>query len=133
MSYTIAWDDETHTIVRQLYQGQVGRLDFESMVQESVAMLESVTHSVDIVIEWHGDRHIRQDLSMIYGAVFAEKHVPSNQRFLFVINMPPLYRILARVLQRSAPRALGAIYFVDSMEEVYRLRAYLLEAGASSV
>jgi hypothetical protein len=133
MSYAISWADDTHTMVRQVYQGHIGRRIFESMVHDSVCLLETVTHSVDIMIEWQGERHLMQDLSLIYGAMFAEKHVPANQRFVFVVDAPAVYRIFAHTLRRAAPRAVGALYFVDTPADAYRLRDYLLEAGVSSV
>ena len=133
MLYTIQWADEACTMVHQTYDGDVSRQEFETMVENSNRMLAGVSHPVDLIIEWKGERQIMQDLSLIYGAMFAEKHVPANQRFVFVINLPQIYRILAHVLRRSAPRAMGAMYFVDSVEDVYRLRNYLLETGVSSV
>lgn len=133
MPYQIAWDDASQTIVRQIYQGRLSRSDFEGMVRESRGLLESVPHIVDVIIEWQGDRHLINDFSIIHAAMFAEKFVPRNQRFVFVINAPTAYRILASVLQKAAPRAVGSLYFVDAPEAVYRLRDILLETEMTPV
>jgi hypothetical protein len=133
MPYTIEWADETRTMVRQIYHGHVSRRVFEAMVHDSVCLLATVTHSVDIMIEWHGEQALMQDLSLIYGAMFAETHVPANQRFVFVVKAPTVYRVLAHTLRRAAPRAVGALFFVDTPQGAYLLRDYLLEAGASPV
>ena len=120
-------------MVRQVYQGHVDRRVFEAMVHDSVCLLETVTHSVDIMIEWHGEQTLLYDLSLIYGAMFAEKHVPANQRFVFVVKAPTVLRIFAYTLRRAVPRAVGSLYFVDTAEGAYLLRDYLLAAGVSSV
>jgi hypothetical protein len=133
MPYHIAWDDASQTIVRQTYQGRISRHDFEGMVRESRGLLESVPHVVDVIIEWQGDRHLINDFSIIYAAMFAEKHVPRNQRFVFVVNAPTAYRILASTLQRAAPRAVGSLYFVDTPDAVSRLREILLETELTPV
>lgn len=133
MSYTIGWADDSHTMVRQVYEGHVGKRAFEAMVHESVRLLETVTHNVDVAIEWHGEQTLMHDLSVIYGAMFAERYVPTNQRFVFVIKAPAVYRIFANTMRRAAPRAIGALYFVDTLEDAFRLRDFLLEAGVSSV
>jgi hypothetical protein len=133
MLYTIEWADDTQTMVRQRYQGHINRRIFEAMVHDSVCLLGTVTHSVDIMIEWHGDQTLINDLSVISGAIFAEKHVPANQRFVFVVNAPRVYRVFVNTLKLAAPRAVGSLYFVDTPDGAYRLRDYLLEAGVSPV
>lgn len=133
MAYRIVWDDAAQTVVRQTYQGRISRHDFEGMVRESRGLLESVPHIVDVFIEWQGDRHLINDFSIIHAAMFAEKHVPRNQRFVLVINAPAAYRILATVLQKAAPRAVGSLYFVDTLEAAYRLRDILLETELTPV
>ena len=133
MLYTIEWADDTCAMVRQIYQGHVGRRVFEAMVHDSARLLATVTHKVDIMIEWHGEQTLLQDLSLISGAMFAEKHVPTNQRFVFVVKAPIVYRVFVNTLRMAAPRAVGSLYFVDTPDDAYRLRDYLLEAGVSSV
>ena len=51
MSYTIGWADDSHTMVRQVYEGHVGKRAFEAMVHESVRLLETVTHNVRTVVD----------------------------------------------------------------------------------
>lgn len=133
LSYAIEWADDAHTMVRQVYQGHVGRRVFETMVHDSARLLATVTHKVDVMIEWHGEQNLVQDLSVISGAIFAEKHVPDNQRFVFVVDAPRVYRVFFNTLKIAAPRAVGSLYFVDTPDDAFRLRDYLLEAGVSSV
>jgi hypothetical protein len=133
MPYHVVWNDASQTIVRQTYEGRISRHDFENMVCESRCLLNSVSHIVDVIIEWQGDRHLINDFSIIHAAMFAETRVPSNQRFVFVVNAPTAYRILATVLQKAAPRAVGSLYFVDTLDAVYRLRDILLETELTPV
>jgi hypothetical protein len=85
------------------------------------------------MIEWHGQQTLLQDISLISGAIFAEKHVPVNQRFVFVVDGPRVFRVFINSLKMAAPRAVGSLYFVDTPDDAYRLRDFLLEAGVSSV
>jgi hypothetical protein len=133
MSYHIRWNDDTQTIVRQVYEGRVGRTDFEGMVCASAQLLETVPHKVDIILEWQGERHMLNDISIVYGAMFAEKRVPTNQRFVFAINAPIMFRVLLQALQRATPRIVNSLYFVDTVDAAYRLRAILLDMETSSV
>jgi hypothetical protein len=133
MAYHVYWDDNSQTIARQVYEGSVGRADFEAMVCASSRLLQTVPHSVDIIMEWHGERQMINDISLIYGAMFAEKRVPDNQRYVFMVKAPLLIRGFAQVLQRAAPRATGSLYFLETVEEAYRLRAILLETKISPV
>ena len=129
MPYSIAWNDD-RTVVHQIYEGEISRGDFESMVFDSRGMLDSVLHPVDLMIEWRGERHVMQDLSMLYGAMFAERRVPPNQRFVFAINTPPAFRVIAQALKRAAPRTMGQLYFAQTVEQAYQLRTFLLEEQA---
>lgn len=127
MPYNIFWTDETKTIVQQIYDGPLSRCDFESMICASQDMLETVSHPVDVIIEWSGERTVVHDMTLVYAALFAEKRVPSNQRYVFLVNVPPIVKTLIHLLRQAAPRATASTYFLDSVAGAYCLRAILLE------
>ncbi len=132
MPYSISWAED-QTLVHQVYIDEISRQDFEAMVCNSRRMLISVPHAADIMIEWQGRRHVMNDLSMLYSAIFSEKRVPPNQRFVFLVNMPAASRVIMQAMQRAAPRSAGSLYFVETVEQVHKLRTYLLDEKVKSV
>lgn len=129
MTYKLLWDNADLTIVRQVYCGSIGRRDMEAMCQESRQMLASVSHPVDLIVEWQERTSLLQDFSLISMMMFVEKHVPVNQRYVFSVDMSPMYRAICKTMERAAPKAMQHVHFVETVEQAYSLRSHLLQTA----
>lgn len=112
------WLNKERTIVLHDYGLSISYDKVEQMVLANQAMLASVPHLVDLVIDISG---ATVQGSFIRYAQHAEQHVPPNQHRVFMVGAPWLVRANVKMARRTAPRSTGNVIFVDSVPEALAL------------
>ncbi len=120
MSYLIQWDNEEKTVVFQQYTGNPLKDDLYHLAEESAQMLNSVDHTVHLIID---ERTIKMTLSST-DIKYLEKYVPTNQgAVVLVINKNGLVykNLVQRIGKALAPNAFKETFFVATLEEARQL------------
>jgi hypothetical protein len=125
MTATVKWFDDKKNLIHQHYQGIITMEDFKMMAEKSHALAISVTHAVDILMEFE-DANLA-DFRRMVEISYVESTVPSNQRFVYAINIPTALKAVSKMLRNFAPNALGSVSFVDTLEEALLLREQHLQ------
>lgn len=121
MPFQVIWEDPEQTIIRQLYTGKVTTGDYYRAVDRNAEMMHSVNHPVDLIVDV---LDARTDMKGFWAAIsYANKKVPDNQRLVIVVGADSFLKVLSGVANKVAPRAASNSYFVDSLDEAYRIIA----------
>lgn len=116
MGHHISWDNEDRTVVLQEYTAEASKDDLYALVQESAAMLNSVTHTVHLIVDEH-NINLRLNPSDI---AYIEQWVPTNQGMVVVIVSPSNLAMKSALLQLGTQlraRSFSQSYFAGNREE----------------
>jgi hypothetical protein len=116
MSHNISWDNDDQTVVLQEYTEGASKDDLYYLAEKSEQMLNTVDHTVHLIIDERRITLIITSTDMSY----LEKHTPPNQGVVVVIaqRSKQTYKTAAQVLnQRFAPNAFGEPLFAETVEE----------------
>ena len=121
MSHLIQWDNAEKTVVFQQYTDHAVKDDLYYLAEESAAMLNTVLHTVHLIID---ERTIKLTLTAA-DIKYLEKNVPPNQgKVVMLVNKGDVaYKKFANEFGRKlAPNAFEEPYFTTSLEDA---RAFL--------
>jgi len=82
MGYSIQWDNAEKTVVLQQYTGEATKDDWYQMAQESARMLNSVSHTVHLIID-------ERNVNLVATAAdmhFLEDLVPANEGAAVIVT-----------------------------------------------
>jgi len=124
MGHKISWDNEDKTVVLQQYTEEASKDDLYHLAQESAQMLNTIEHTVHLIIDERNIKYLLNPADMSY----LEKLVPRNQGAVVVV-VPVIkagYKAsVQKLAQRVAPTAFAEAHFVESLEEA---RKFLQES-----
>jgi hypothetical protein len=124
MGHSIRWDNADQTVVLQEYEQNPSKDDLYQLAQKSAEMLNSVDHTVHLIIDERNISHVLNTKDMAY----LEELTPQNQGAVMVIV--PRRKIgyktqLQRLAKSVGPNAFAQGYFVESLDEA---REFLQES-----
>lgn len=116
MGYHIQWDNEERTVVLHHHTAPYAARDVHRLSEESEKMLQSVPHTVHIIID---QRLVKVTLTPadIY---FLEAHVPPNQGMVVsVVTKSDLdfEKMMSSLVKKQAPKAFGKAALAETVEE----------------
>jgi len=120
MGYLIRWDNEEKTVVFQQYTDNPVKDDLYYLAKESARMLNSVPHTVHLIID---ERTIKLTLTSA-DIKYLEKNVPPNQGACVMVvqksdlNYKKFIQDFGKVL---APNAFEQPYFATTPEDAREL------------
>ena len=120
MGHLIQWDNEEKTVVLQQYTGDPVKDNLYYLAAESAAMLNSVPHTVHLIID---ERTIKLTLTSA-DIKYLEKNVPPNQGVVvMLVNKTDLSykKVVQNFGQKLAPNAFYQTYFVTTPEEARQI------------
>ena len=120
MGYLIQWDNEDKSVVLQQYIGTAFKEDLYSLATESACMLNSVTHTVHLIID---ERNIKMNLNSV-DMQYLEKLVPVNQGgVIMIVNQKNLAykKFLQNAGAKVAPKSFDQPFFATTVEEARQL------------
>lgn len=116
MGHRISWDNQEKTVVLQEYTDGATKNDLYYLAQKSAQMLNSVEHTVHLIID---ERKIDLILTSTDMA-FLEKLTPKNQgAVVMIVSQAKLkYKnVVQKIGKRLGPNAFAQPYFADSIEQ----------------
>jgi hypothetical protein len=120
MGYLIKWDNDEKTVVLQQYTDNPVKDDLYHLAQESAAMLNTVSHTVHLIID---ERTSKLTLSSS-DIKFLEKNVPTNQGTVVMVvskSGQSYKKLMQNVGKTLAPNAFKQNFFVTTVEEARQL------------
>jgi len=115
MGHQITWDNKDKTVVLQAYMVGASKDDLYHLAQKSADMLNTVEHTVHLIIDERNISLILSSTDMKYLA----KLTPKNQgAVVMVVQSSKLaYKTAVQGLGKIiGPKAFAQPYFVDSVE-----------------
>jgi hypothetical protein len=118
MPVSVIWDDEEHSIVRYILEGQWQWHEFHPLIDEAAAMTRTVSHRVDTVADLG-----RSGPLPVRNAFPTLKHLaamtpPNAMEGLFVvIGGSTFVQALGATFKRIYPQMGAPVYFVNTLEE----------------
>jgi hypothetical protein len=121
MPVEVVWDDEAHTILRQIYSGHLKLEDYIAATDEFGRMARSVPHTVHSIMD--RTRVLSTPGVLLPAMRYANNTLPPNVGLRVIIKASLLTRVLVDLGRRVAPNLINNIHFVDTVEESHRLIA----------
>jgi hypothetical protein len=115
MGHEITWDNEDKTVVLQVYTEGATKDDLYQLAQKSADMINSVAHTVHLIID---ERNINLVLSSA-DMKYLDKTAPKNQGAVVIVvqSSKLAYKTAVQGLGKIiGPRAFAQPYFMDSIE-----------------
>jgi len=119
------WHDEQKTIIHQVYEGRCIAADFHTCINDAYRMVNTVNHSVDIIVDMTKATFIGTSFLSAQGN--SEAKVQHNQRMAVLVGAPAFIRALVNIGKKIAPKTTKNIHFTKTIEE-----ALILIGKASS-
>jgi hypothetical protein len=120
MGHNISWDNEEKTVVLQEYTDGAAKDDLYQLAQKSAQMLQTVAHTVHLIIDERRIDLVLNPSDMRY----LDKLTPKNQGTLVLVVQPAKikYKMAAHHLgAQIGPNAFGEPYFADTIEAARQL------------
>jgi hypothetical protein len=121
MPVQVVWDDEAHTILRQIYSGHLKLSDYIEASDEFGRMAKTVPHSIHSIMD---RTQVLSTPSIILPALrYANNNLPPNLDLRIVVKASMFTRLIVDIGRRAAPRLVNNVHFVDTVEEAHLLIA----------
>ena len=120
MGHLIQWDNEDKSVVLQQYVGTAFKEDLYSLATESARMLNSVSHTVHLIID---ERNIKMNLNAV-DMQYLEKLVPVNQGgVVMIVSKKNLAykKFLQNAGEKLAPKTFEHPFFATNVEDARQL------------
>src|SRR5687768_8621228 len=95
MGHNIRWDNDDKTVVFQEYTDGATKDDLYALVRESAAMIQTVTHTVHLIID---ERKVSLLLTTA-DLAYIEERMPKNQGVVVIIVAPSNHKYKAAMLE----------------------------------
>ena len=115
MGHQITWDNTDKTVVLQAYMVGASKDDLYHLARKSADMLNTVQHTVHLIIDERNISLVLSSTDMKYLA----KSTPKNQGAVVMVVQPSklAYKTAVQGLGKIiGPQAFAQPYFVDSVE-----------------
>jgi hypothetical protein len=117
---TFDWYDADKSVVYIRYHRGWSHQDVFHAFAETFEMLETVNHSVDLIIEMT-EQHVPPNIISL--ASVLKNQISVNQRHTYYVNANPFIRILVRSAAAAIP-AFGRVTFCQTGEEALKKLRY---------
>jgi hypothetical protein len=121
MPVQVIWDDEAHTILRQIYSGHLKLNDYIEGTDEFGRMARTVTHPVHSIMD--RTKVISTPGVILPAMRYANNNLPPNLGLRIVVKASMFTRLIVDLGRRVAPKLADKVYFADTVEEAHRVIA----------
>lgn len=119
MTIHIAWYDDLKTIILQTFDGDFSLDELSKVAVESAAMVRSVAHTVDQVIDF---RKVNFKNANLIGAMrTVDRKTPDNQGCVVLVGVNPYLARMLGMAKRIAPRSSANLQIAQSIEDAVSL------------
>lgn len=119
MPVEVVWDDEAHTILRQIYRGAISVAEYYQATQQVVEMAATVEHTVHMIFDRRAVTSVPRRLLPVLR--YANSKVPRNAGLRLILGASFSTRITVDMGRIVAPQLIQHVLFVSSLEEAYAI------------
>lgn len=119
MPVTIQWLDEQQSILLHNYNGRWTPPDAYQVADDTVIMLATLDHPVDLIVDFTGSRS--KVTNVLQFVKDLEERTSPNQRLVVAVNFDTYLKSMLLLAQPTAPKLLGYLHFVSSRDEALRV------------
>lgn len=120
MGFLVDWGNEDRTVILQQYTGIFDKIDLYGLAEKSAHMLNSVSHTVHIIID---ERKVKINLNAA-DIEYLEKYVSINQGAVVMI-VSEMGRAYKKFIEdrgkKLGPKAFREPYYAATLEEAKQL------------
>ena len=118
MKITVEWDDPEQTVLCMTYEGQWVLEEYLASIDQSVAMVRSVNHHVDVIVNAVDNAAQTPPLWGLRMWRYAVINTPPNKGITVVVPGNAGVRAFSAALNRLArPRPYGRILTADTLDQ----------------
>lgn len=119
MPVTTQWENEGKTIIRSIYSGDVVLEDYFNAIDDTVALMNEVSHMVDCI----NDRtDVRSGPANVSSALrYGQTKMPDHHGIDVIVKGTGFTRAILRIAQIVAPRLAKDVYYADSVDEAFEM------------
>lgn len=119
MPIDIEWYNEAKTIILQTFDGEFSVEELSKVAVESAAMVTSVSHTVDQIVDF---RKVNFRNANLIGAMrTVDRKTPDNQGCVVLVGVNPYLARMLGMAQRIAPRSSRNLQVAKDIEEAVNL------------
>lgn len=131
MAISQVWDNEDHTIIRQVFQGWWNVDDYTYAFEQYVKLVHAQPHIVHRMADFRESEGLLGNLVGVVGSL--EAYTPPNSGMYVAISPTYQTQTVLEVASKVAPRMYRHLHFTDSLVEARHLiRQYNLRMSASA-
>lgn len=113
-----SWDNPEQTILCHEFERVWTEKDMHDALNQAFAMINSVPHQVDVILDMSGTKSAPNLLS-IFRRI--ERHMPRNTGLLVFVGAPGIIPQMLKIARNVTPALVSKIANVDSREDAYAL------------
>lgn len=115
MSICLTWGNAEKTYLIYTFDGPWSVKELYAALDESSAMVESVTFSVDMLVDVRLSGKVSGNIATIAGRM--QRNPKSPVGMTYIVGANPYFKALGETFQHLHGGLMSRIVFVDSMEE----------------
>ncbi len=130
MSIVVQWDNPEKTILRQKFEGKWTGAEYYASLDEISLLLKEVNHRV----HWIGDMTNSVGipaLNLLAASGRVVKMVEHQFLTVSVVKAHNYFQSLVNVVRRMSPSLAERVYFVNTLEDAYKLLATRLNTDSA--
>lgn len=120
LNIAVAWRDPSHTVLVQDFNTRWTLDDYFATVERTYAMIDTVDHPVDVIVDVSGDPASASRLIAAAGEAAnatSGARVHRNQRLMVVVGGGQMMRTVVQMADRYAPRIAATLFAADTLDE----------------
>lgn len=123
MNVKVIWDNEEHTILRQIYTHKVTAEACYEALEVTVQMMESAHQPVDLILHFQSDRLLAENQNFLNNVVgyIRREYLPNESRIVFVVSRRALQYIGYEAVNYLNTSQDHHYAMVDNLQHAYAL------------
>lgn len=121
MGVQIFWDNDEHTIIRQMYDGEIRSEDYYRAIDQVAKMIQSEPHPVHSIYHRAGIK--AQPSSLVSILRYGHRVMPPNLGINVIVGASPFTRVMVNIGSAIAGNLVRNVFFADSTAEAHAIIA----------
>jgi len=132
MGIEVKWDNPEKTILLQTFEGKWSGAEYYASLDEMSVLLKDASQRVHLVGDMTDSIGIPA-LNLLAASGRVVKMVEQQFATITVVKAHNYFQSLVNVVRRMSPALAERVYFVNTLDEAYKLLAKRIEASAVKV
>lgn len=122
MGIHVAWSNPERTLLTYTFSGSWDWADYHSVSEQAYSMTSSVTHQVDVILDFCQTNALPQGVLRHFSSSFRNMaHQPRNINRIVIVGATGLLVIVSNVLRNVYPQVTAKVLEAPTLEKAYAL------------